>query len=212
MKHVMITSVFLSLIWVIPTLAQHGHQNHNALDAAEINSEHSVYHNNAIWTNHRNETFRLSELKGKPVVITMFYGNCIQVCPILIRDAKRVFTAVDSSLRDDVQVLAITFDTTNDTPEVLKAYAEEKDLNIPQWHFLTGSSSAIRELAMMLGVQFTKKSDGHFAHSNLVTVLDGQGKVVYRLEGLNQPVEEAATWIEQYLNGSERLSQSGHQH
>lgn len=192
--------------------AQHSHQNHNAMDVKEVSSEHSVYHSQADWTNHRNETFQLHELKGKPVVVTMFYGNCTQVCPILIRDANRLFSAVDSSLRDDVQVLAITFDTKNDTPKVLNAYAEEKELNIPQWHFLTGPDSAIRELAMMLGVQYSQKSDGHFAHSNLVTVLDSNGKIVHRLEGLNQPVDEAARWIENHLTktDNENLSHKNH--
>ena len=192
--------------------AQHSHQNHNAMDTKEVSSEHSVYHTQAEWTNHRNETFLLHELKGKPVIVTMFYGNCTQVCPILIRDANRVFTAVDSSLRNDVQVLAITFDTKNDTPEILKAYANKKELNIPQWHFVTGPDAAIRELAMMLGVQYSKKSDGHFAHSNLVTVLDSKGRIVHRLEGLNQPVDEAARWIENQLTitDNENLSHKNH--
>ena len=192
--------------------AQHSHQNHNAMGAKEVSSEHSVYHTQAEWTNHRNETFLLHELKGKPVIVTMFYGNCTQVCPILIRDANRVFSAVDSSIRDNVQVIAITFDTENDTPEVLNTYAEEKELNIPQWHFLTASDSAIRELAMMLGVQYSQKSDGHFAHSNLVTVLDSEGRIVHRLEGLNQPVEEAARWIENQLTitDNENLSHKNH--
>lgn len=192
--------------------AQHTHQNHNAMDAIEVNSEHSVYHSQAEWTNQRNESFELSELKGKPLIVTMFYGNCTQVCPILIRDANRVFSAVDSSFRNDVQVLAVTFDTKNDTPEVLKAYAEEKKLDIPQWHFITGPDVAIRELAMILGVQYSKKSDGHFTHSNLVTVLDSEGKIVHRLEGLNQPVAEAARWIENHITktDSENLSDSKH--
>ncbi|HMB41279.1 MAG TPA: SCO family protein [Balneolaceae bacterium] len=192
--------------------AQHSHQNHNAMDTKEVSSEHSVYHTQAEWTNHRNETFLLHELKGKPVIVTMFYGNCTQVCPILIRDANRVFTAVDSSLRNDVQVLAITFDTKNDTPEILKAYANKKELNIPQWHFVTGPDAAIRELAMMLGVQYSKKSDGHFAHSNLVTVLDSKGRIVHRLEGLNQPVDEAAHWIENHIlkTKNENLSHKHH--
>ncbi|MEX2436428.1 MAG: SCO family protein [Balneolaceae bacterium] len=190
---------FMHLAGLQLGLAQNGHENHKATAAGEISSEHSLYHLDAVWTDHRNEQFSLSEFRGQPVIITMFYGNCTQVCPILIRDANRVYSALDESQREKVKVLAITFDPENDTPERLSEYAAEKNLNTPEWHFVTGSSTSIRELAMMLGVQYTRKSDGHFAHSNLVTVLDGEGRIVQRLEGLNQPVEDAAHWIQNYL-------------
>lgn len=162
-------------------------------------SDHSVYQSEALWTNQRDEVFKLRDLKGKPAIVTMFYGNCLQVCPILIRDANRVFEAVDESFRDQVQVLAITFDPENDTPGTLRAYAEQRNLNIPQWHFMTGTPSAIREVAMLLGVQYRKDSHGHFSHSNLVAILDDEGEIVLKLEGLNQPVEEAAAGITELL-------------
>lgn len=165
-------------------------------------NEYSVYQSDALWTNQRNEIFQLREFIGKPAIVTMFYGNCLQVCPILIRDANRIYEAVDESLRDQVQVLAITFDPENDTPETLRNYAERYELNHPQWHFLTGSPAPIRELAMLLGVQYRKDSYGHYSHSNQVFVLDDDGVIIYTLEGLNQPVEEAADWIEEHLKSS----------
>lgn len=175
--------------------AQHNHSSDNALHAKEVDSEHSLYHLDAEWTNHRNETVKLSEFRGSPVIIVMFYGNCTEVCPILIQDAWRLYNMVNKSQREMVKVLAITFDTENDTPEVLNEYAKYEQLDISGWHFMTSEDASVRSLAMMLGVQYSKKSDGHFAHSNLVTVLDGEGKVARRVEGLNQPMEEAAAVI-----------------
>ncbi len=184
---------FFILMFAQPAIGQH--MNHNAMDAQPVESEHSIYHMDATWTDHRGETFRLADLQGQPVVVVMFYGNCTQVCPILIRDARRVYEAVDENIRSEINVLAITFDPENDTPEVLKKYAIKKDLNVPQWHFTMGNPADIRELAMLLGVQYAQKSDGHFSHSNLVTVLDSEGRIAHRVEGLNQPVEHAANWI-----------------
>lgn len=184
------------------------HMNHNAMDAQPVESEHSIYHMDATWTDHRGETFQLSDLQGQPVVVVMFYGNCTQVCPILIRDARRVYEAIDENLRSDIKVLAITFDPKNDSPEVLKNYAIKKELNVPQWHFTTGNPADIRELAMLLGVQYAQKSDGHFSHSNLVTVLDSEGRITHRLEGLNQPVEEAADWINQEIQKNHQIKAS----
>lgn len=184
------------------------HMNHNAMKAQPVENEHSIYHMDAAWTDHRGESFQLSDLQGKPVVVVMFYGNCTQVCPILIRDARRVYEAVDKNLQSEVNVLAVTFDPENDTPEVLKNYADKQELNNSQWHFTTGKPADIRELAMLLGVQYAQKSDGHFSHSNLVTVLDAKGRIAHRLEGLNQPVEEAGEWINREIHNNHHIKGS----
>jgi protein SCO1/2 len=182
-------------------LAQHAH-NHsadNTLHAKKIDSEHSVYHLDAGWTDHRDDLVRLEDFKGQPVIVVMFYGNCTDVCPILIQDTWRLYSSVDESVRENVNVLAVSFDTENDTPEVLSEYAKYEQLNIPGWHFMTADDADVRTLAMMLGVQYSKKSDGHFAHSNLVTVLDEKGRIAHRVEGLNQPMDDAAATIESII-------------
>jgi protein SCO1/2 len=207
--------ILLLVLAILPSwaIAQHSdHSNSNALDAAGVNHHHSLFQMDAEWINHRGEHFQLTEFQGQPVIITMFYGNCTQVCPILIRDAKRLYEAVDETLQKNVQVLAVSFDTENDTVDALYNYAEAKNLNQPNWHFVTGARNNIRELAMLLGVQYSKKSDGHFAHSNLVTLLDGDGMIVSRLEGLNQPVDEAVRIAEEYLESKGEHQTTVHKH
>ncbi|SMO46932.1 SCO family protein [Gracilimonas mengyeensis] len=188
-------------IFSLNTFAQHDHHEHKkeALSAGEVHPGHSLYHLDAEFTNHRNETVQLGDFKGEPVIVVMFYGNCTQVCPILIQDTWRLYSSLDEATQQKVSVLAVSFDTENDTPAVLKEYAEYEQLNLPQWHFITGKHTDIRMLATMLGVKYQKNSDGHFAHSNLVTVLDTEGKIANRTEGLNQPTEEAASVIEKML-------------
>jgi protein SCO1/2 len=188
---------FLSL----NTFAQHDHQNHKkeSLEAGDIHPDHSLYHLNSEFTTHRNEQVKLGDFKGQPVIVVMFYGNCTQVCPILIQDTWRLFSSLAEEIQKETRVLAVSFDTDNDSPEVLKNYAEYEQLDLPEWHFVTGKQTDIRSLAMMLGVKYQKTSDGHFAHSNLVTVLDAEGKIVKRVEGLNQPMEEAARVVQQIV-------------
>ncbi|WP_445665870.1 SCO family protein [Fodinibius sp. AD559] len=194
MKKIFLITLFL--LTATSLVAQHNHSSDNALSTTEIDSEHSIFHLDAKWTDHRGETVSLAGFSGAPVIVVMFYGNCTDVCPILIQDAWRLYSSVDKSVREDVNVLAVSFDTENDTPEVLREYAEYEQLNVPGWHFLTADDASVRTLAMMLGVQYSKKSDGHFAHSNLVTVLDEEGRIVQRVEGLNQPMDTAADVIE----------------
>jgi len=197
--------ILLTLACAMSLNAQHLHNGDNTLSAGKVNSEHSIYHLDAQWTDHQGDTYSLRNFSGEPVIVVMFYGNCTQVCPILIKDAWQLYSSIEKSIRDSVNVLAVTFDTKNDTPEVLRDYAEYEQLNIPNWHFMTSESANVRSLAMMLGVQYTKKSDGHFAHTNLVTVLDKQGRIAKRIEGLNQPMEKTAEEIKSIMaNGMQQ--------
>jgi protein SCO1/2 len=185
----------------LEAVAQHGHHGHEkkALKSEEIHADHSLYHLDSEFIDHRNEPLKLSNFKGEPVIVVLFYGNCTQVCPILIQDTWRLFSSLDESTQTKTKVLAVSFDTENDTPETLKEYAEYEQLDLPEWYFITGKHTDIKMLATMLGVKYQQTGDGHFAHSNLVTVLDTEGKIAKRVEGLNQPMNEAATVIEGLL-------------
>lgn len=190
----------LILVMTVQTVwgqeTEHHHHEQRALKAQSVHHEHSVFHLDAEWLNHREQVLRLEDFQGQPLIIVMFYGNCTEVCPILIQDTWRLFSQLESSVQNHVNVLAVTFDPKNDTPSALSDYADYQQLNRENWHFLTADPPAIRELSMLLGVQFRERSDGMFEHSNLITVLDSEGKIVRRIEGLGQPVEEAAGLIE----------------
>lgn len=183
----------------------HSHQHHHQSEmaATEPLDDHSVYQLNREWTDHRGEVLQLDRLLGNPVILVMFYGSCREVCPILIQDSWRLYQEVDERIRDSVSVVAVTFDTEKDTPEVLMEYAEKERLNLSNWYFVTSTPRAVRELATVLGVQYRKRSDGMYDHSNLVAVLDPRGVVATRIEGLGRPVQEAAGEIEQMVQAGE---------
>lgn len=202
MKKLSLIAILLLMAANLMAQNQHNHSADNTLGATEIDADHSLYHLDAEWTDHRGNKVTLGDFRGQPVIVVMFYGNCTDVCPILIQDAWRLYSGVEKSFRKDVKVLAVSFDTENDTPEVLNEYAEYEQLNIPGWYFMTADDADVRTFAMMLGMQYSKKSDGHFAHSNLVTVLDEQGRIAQRVEGLNQPMDEAEETIEEIISNN----------
>lgn len=195
-KYLIILIFFVAAVSAQTVKAQHQHHQPQELKAGDIKPGHSFYHLNAEFTNHKGKAIELSLFEGKPVIVVMFYGNCTEVCPILIRDTWRVYRSLNESQRKDVRVLAVSFDTENDDSETLNAYAKYEQLDLTGWHFLTGNDNDIRALAMMLGVKYRKKSNGHYAHSNLITALDKEGKFAARIEGLNQPVETMKKIIE----------------
>jgi protein SCO1 len=125
----------------------------------------------------------------------MFYGNCMTACPILLRDAENLERALSAEARERTRFVMVTFDPEHDTPERLAAYADDKGLDRERWSFLSGDPRAIRRLAAALGVQYRAAADGHFSHSNLITVLDREGVIALQIEGLGRPLDRAVAVI-----------------
>ncbi|MSP71095.1 MAG: hypothetical protein EXR76_02685 [Myxococcales bacterium] len=55
----------------------------------------SIYHLKVNLLDHEGHARSLSDTRGKPVVIAMFYASCKSVCPLLINDVKRLLTLVE---------------------------------------------------------------------------------------------------------------------
>ena len=190
----------LSSLFFLPLLASSQHSvtmSNTGLEASDAYHAESLYHMNAKWTNQDGESIQLSDYQGQPLILVMFYGRCTGTCPVLMQRTWKLYNEIDEEIRDRVQILAVSFDYKNDTPEALKAYADYEQLDIPGWNFVTAGHSDIRELAMLLGVQYRERSDGHFEHSNLITALDSSGKIAVRSEGITGDLTGTASEIEE---------------
>lgn len=172
-----------------PHAGHDAHADHTPMQAEEISHDHSLFHLDAAWQTQAGSEFRLDALAGRPTVITMIYGSCTTACPVLVNDARRIDRAVPESVREDLQVVIVSFDPARDTPERMADYADDYDVDADRWHFLHGEPADIRTLAAMLGVRYRDNGDGTFDHSNVVTLLDAEGRVAERSEGLARPVE-----------------------
>lgn len=146
----------------------------------------SVYQLESLWTTQNNTTMDLKSLRGKPVIMTMFFGSCRTACPTIIADMQRAEKTMSEELRKDVKFVLITFDHKVDTPDVLKGLEEKFGLDGERWVFLHGNPSSIREIGAVLGVQYREISEGQFSHTNLITLLNEDGVIVQKTEGLRQ--------------------------
>lgn len=172
-----------------------GHGKHDAMAAAPVDHAESIYHLEGAWTDHRGTEFTLASLRGGPVVMVMIYGSCTTACPILVNDARRLEAMLADDVRAKTRFVLVSFDPVNDTPEALADYAAGRGLDDSRWRFVRGDRAQIRALAMLLGVRYRDNGDGTFDHSNLVTVLDADGRAVHRIEGLMRPMDAAATAV-----------------
>lgn len=164
-----------------------------------ILSKESVYQLNDSWTDQNNQEIKLNELQGKVQVVAMIFTNCTYACPRIIMDLKMLELKIPEAHKKNVNFLLLSFDTERDTPEVLKQFAKDKKLN-EHWRLLHGNENQVREISMVLGVKFEKKSDNSFAHSNLITILNQKGEIVHQQEGLGVKSDETIGKINELSN------------
>ncbi|MDQ5978448.1 MAG: hypothetical protein QG602_1422 [Verrucomicrobiota bacterium] len=157
-------------------------------------SSESLYQLEVGFTDDRDRPFTLASLRGRPVVLTMFFASCGYACPLLLTDMQAIRAKLPAEIRDQAAFVLVSFDVARDTPAALAKYREERQLDA-QWTLLHGDDDAVRELAALLGVKFKLEADGQFAHSNLISILNPGGEVVHQRTGLQGGLDEAAQAI-----------------
>ena len=181
-----------------PPAAQHTAMQHAAPPAAEAAlSDASLYGLDAPWTDQDGRLTALAAFRGQPVVVAMVFTSCAQACPMTVQDMKRIAQKLPDGGRG-VRFVLVTLDPERDTQAVLKAFAGAHALGA-EWTLLRGEDADVRMLAGLLGVRYRKQADGDFAHSNFLTVLDAEGEIVRRQEGLGADPTETVAVLEQAL-------------
>jgi len=164
------------------------------------NNGESVYNISTVWLNQDSQAFPLQKLKGRPVVLAMVYTSCQSACPLIVSDMKNIAKALNTKEKEQVQFALFSFDPEEDVPSQLKQFAKEQALDLTHWSLLTAQPDAVRELAAVLGVQYKKNASGEFSHSNIITILDAEGKIRYQQVGLKQDPKMSAQILSQLLS------------
>lgn len=148
--------------------------------------DNSLYHADAAWTTDAGTTLRLSELRGKPRVLTMFFSRCDDICPMLAGQLKLLEREMPAGLRDAIGFVLVTLDPEDDDAETLADHRRRMGFSTDHWILLRGSADDTRELANLLGVTYMpRRTDGQIDHNGLLVVLDAEGRVVDRASGIS---------------------------
>jgi protein SCO1 len=159
--------------------------------AAQTNyTDQSLYLLDSTWTSDAGRKVKLGALRGRPQVVAMFFASCQFTCPLTVSDMKNIESALPEDLRTNTDFLLVSFDSVRDTPSALKAYRAKRELSAQNWTLLRGEPDDVRELAALLGVIYKPDANGDFAHSNIITVLNAEGEIVFQQPGLNLPPDE----------------------
>ena len=126
---------------------------------------------------------RLSDFRGKPLVVSLVYTSCAYSCPVTTQTiAEAVGAAWDALDEDSFTVITVGFDAGADTPERMRAFARKHAINDDRWQFLSGDLQQVAGLTDDVGFVFYPSSKG-FDHLDQTTVLDAEGKVYRQVYG-----------------------------
>jgi protein SCO1/2 len=154
-------------------------------------SKESVYQLDGRFTDDSGRPFVLGSLRGRPVVLDMFFASCGYACPLTVTDMLSLQQRLPADLRARVVFVLVSFDVVRDTPEALAKYRAQRQLG-GNWILLHGDDDSVRELAALLGVQYRATADGAFSHSNQIVVLNREGEIVHERKGLQGGLDETA--------------------
>ncbi|HET7863651.1 MAG TPA: SCO family protein [Burkholderiaceae bacterium] len=137
----------------------------------------SVYQLPISLTDQDGREFKLSDRRGQPMVVSMFYTSCQFVCPMLIETLRATEAQLSADERSRLTVLLVSFDPKNDTVTVLKRTAGERQVDTKRWALARTDAKSVRKLAAVLGTQYRELSNGDFNHSTSLVLLDADGRI-----------------------------------
>jgi len=127
----------------------------------------------------------LADFSGKPLLITLIYTGCADVCPTIIESLVPAVTAGQELLGETgFNVLTVGFDTKRDTPERMRAFAASHNAGGANWHFVSSDKPTMDRLTSAVGFSYFA-SVGGFDHMSQITVVDKTGTIYQQVYGSN---------------------------
>ena len=121
------------------------------------------------------------DLRGKFVLYTFSYTNCLAPCYGINETMKEVQSRLGEVQLGGIEVVFVTisFDPERDTSKVLQAYAKSVDADTTRWSFATTANKSLLKTIIGSGfeVYYDDKGDGEFAFDPTYVLVDGWGVV-----------------------------------
>ncbi len=145
--------------------------------------------------------------KGHPVLLTLVYYECPNLCNYLLNGLVKSLQKLDWTPGKQFDIVTVSFNP-KEGPELAarKKAAYIASYGNPAaaagWHFLTGQEDQISQLAKEVGFGYRYDSqEKQFAHTTLVTILTPEGKISRYLYGIDFPKQDLRLALLEASNG-----------
>ncbi len=152
---------------------------------------------------------RLSDFGDKVVILNFIYASCPDVCPLHSEKMAAIQASInDGPMKDRVQFVSVTTDPVNDTPDILRDYAELHGFDPENWVMLTKTADqpddATRLLARDYGLEFTMTADSDMMMHGAVThVIDVGGRFAGKFHGMNFKNVNLVLYVSELINNAQ---------
>ncbi|MEW6194153.1 MAG: SCO family protein [Bacteroidota bacterium] len=148
-------------------------------------------------------------VRGKIAVVGYIFTNCPDICPLTTNNMRLIQERLKEEKVKDVEFVSISFDPLVDKPEVLRKFAEIRNLNLGNWTFLTGEKNVIDSLMKKAQI-FAIPGDStlfpngekiiYYIHTDRIQIMDVDGKIRKNYPGstinVNEIVEDIKSLVD----------------
>ena len=154
------------------------------------------------FTTSSGRTVRLSELRGKPLVVSFIYTGCFQVCPATTQFLSlAVERGSDALGARAFNVATIGFNLPFDSPDAMRDFAKRQRIGRENWLFLTPREAERERLLRDFGFAYVETPAG-FDHVLQATILDAEGRIVKQVYGESFSLEALVGPLKSLVTGT----------
>lgn len=128
--------------------------------------------------NQNGEAATNKDLNGSIYVADFFFTSCPSICPKVKIEMLKIY---DEFLQEpSFKMVSHTMDPKRDTPQKLKTYAKNLDVDTDKWIFLTGNQDDLMDLSnegYFVAAMEDANAPGGFDHSGRIMLIDKKGHI-----------------------------------
>jgi len=138
-------------------------------------------------------------IRGSITVLGFIYTHCPDICPMTTHNMYLTERELKKANINDVKFVALSFDPDRDSPEVLKKFAEVRELDLKNWTLLTGEKSTVNDLLRRFDVKAIKTDENldedgileySMMHTDRIALIDENGRLRKNYKGSTLNIEE----------------------
>ena len=148
----------------------------------------------------REQPVRLTDYRGKPLLVSFIYTGCFKVCPtttqslaVAVEQLAQVFGA------DRFNVVSVGFNQPFDSPTAMRAFAAQMGIEASNWDFLSPTPGAVEALLSDFGFRYVATPAG-IDHVLTVSVVDAQGRIYAQVYGERLSRDQLGEPLRRLLN------------
>jgi protein SCO1/2 len=113
-------------------------------------------------TDQDGKKFKLSDYKGKPLLVSFIYTTCPDICNSLVATLVPAFEEIKKGLGDKFNAIVVGFDAEYDTPEMMKEFGLHHETDFGAVRFGSGDKETIARMVKDFGFYYEELDDGGF--------------------------------------------------